>query len=33
MKLDFQSSDIGKIRKIEHENRVCKEVIEKLSLD
>ena len=25
MKLDCQSSDIGKIRKLEHENRICKE--------
>ena len=33
MKLDFQPSDVGKIRKLEHENKVCKEVIEKLSLD
>jgi transcriptional regulator with XRE-family HTH domain len=33
MKLDFQASDVGKIRELEHENKVLKRVIEKLSLD
>ena len=33
MKLDFQASDVGKIRELEHENKVLKRVVEKLSLD
>ena len=33
MKLDFQASDVGKIRELEHENKVLKRVIEKLTLD
>ena len=32
MKLDFQASDVGKIRELEHENKVLKRVVEKLSL-
>ena len=33
MKLDFQASDVGKIRELEHENKILKRVVEKLSLD
>jgi len=33
MKLKFQASDVGRIQELEHENRVLKKVIEKLSAD